>query len=214
MSATLGRVATALVAVLGVVAACGQFQAPTGTIGETARPPTSPDSAAPATPVLPTPSVAVQSAVTVDDRLLLLLPPEVAGVPLNADPDTAAQIAADPALAGSITSVAVAAAFGPMATDTTSDYVVVTLNRLEPGIFDEAFFRDWRTSFDEAVCEQAGGVARHAEAAIEGHQTLIGTCAGGARTYHVYLPASGVILSMQALGEGRFGERVVAGLTE
>jgi hypothetical protein len=213
LSASLGRLATTLVAVLGVVAACGQ-QPATGTIGETAAPPTSPDSVAPATPLLPTASVAVQSPVTVDDRLLLLLPSEVAGVPLNADPETAAQIAADASLAGSIASVAVATAFGPMATDTTSDYVVVTLNRLAPGVFDEAFFRDWRTSFDEAVCDQAGGVARHAEAAIEGHQTFIGSCAGGVRTYHTYLPASGVILSMQALGDGRFGERVVAGLTE
>ena len=180
----------------------------------TPAPPTSPVSRAPVTPAPPTASVAVQSPVTVDDRLLLLLPSEVAGVPLNADPQTAAQIAADPALAGSIASVAVAAAFGPIASDTTSDYVVVTVNRLEPGAFDASFFRDWRTSFDEAVCAQAGGVARHAEAEIEGHPTFIGSCAGGVRTYHTYLPASGVILSMQALGDGRFGERVVAGLTE
>jgi len=215
VSATFGRLATAtaLVGVLGVVAACGQ-PAATETTPEAPALATRTASPAPVTSILPTASVTVPSPVTVDDRLLLLLPSEVAGVPLNADPETAAQIAADPALAGSIASVAVAAAFGPMATDTTPDYVVVTLNRLEPGAFDDAFFRDWRTTFDEAVCGQAGGVVRHAEAEIEEHQTFIGSCAGGVRTYHTYLPASGVILSMQALGDGRFGERVVAGLTE
>ena len=54
----------------------------------------------------------------------------------------------------------------------------------------------------------------HAEAEIAGHQTFIGTCAGGVHTYHVHLPDRDVIVSMQGAGEGRFGELVVAGLTE
>ena len=71
-----------------------------------------------------------------------------------------------------------------------------------------------RDTFDTAVCEQAGGVDGRAEVEIEGRRTYVGTCAGGVRTYHVHLPDSDVIVSMQSVGEGRYGERVVAGLAE
>ena len=96
--------------------------------------------------------------------------------------ETAAQIAADPGLPGSVTAVAVATAFGPPPSDSAADYVVVTLARLRPGVFNVAFFRGWRDSFDAAVCGQAGGIDRRAEVEIEGHQTFIATCAGGVRT--------------------------------
>lgn len=153
-------------------------------------------------------------AIGVDADLLGLLPTDVAGVPLTGDPATAADIAADPILTDAVVGVAVATAFGPLSSDAVGDYVVVTLARLREGVFDETFFRDWRDTFDAAVCAQAGGVDGHAEADIEGHATFIATCAGGVRTYHTHLAASDVIVSMQALGEGRYGERVVAGLTE
>jgi hypothetical protein len=91
---------------------------------------------------------------------------------------------------------------------------VVTVARLRPGTFGDLFFRGWRDTFDEAVCAQAGGVDGHAEADIADQRTYIGTCAGGVRTHHVHLPASDVIVSMQSAGPGRFGERIVAGLTE
>jgi hypothetical protein len=147
--------------------------------------------------------------------LLALLPREVSGVPLTGDPETAAQIALDGTLARSAESVAVATAFGPLPSDDdVGDYVVATLVRLRPGVFDESFFRDWRDTFDAAVCEQAGGVDLHAEAEIDGQRTFIATCAGGVRTYHVHLEARETIVSMQSVGEGRFGERVVEGLTE
>jgi hypothetical protein len=89
----------------------------------------------------------------------------------------------------------------------------VTVARVKPGLFGDLFYRGWRDTFDAAVCEQAGGVAGHAEAEIAGRQTFIGTCAGGVHTYHVHLPDQDVIVSMQAVGDGRFGERVVEGLT-
>ena len=61
---------------------------------------------------------------------------------------------------------------------------------------------------------QAGGVDGHAEAEIGGHQTFIGTCAGGVRTYHVYSPTATSSSRCRARGEGRYGELVVEGLTE
>lgn len=169
----------------------------------------------PATPTMaPTATATGASGVVVDPSLLDLLPPDLDGVPLQPDADTAADIAADGSIAPFVSAIALAAAFGPIATGTPADFVVVTVARLKPRTFDELFFRGWRDTFDAAVCEQAGGVGGHAETDIAGHRTFIGTCAGGVHTYHVYLPASDVIVSMQAVGNGRYGERVVAGLTE
>ena len=178
------------------------------------RPSPSPAPSAPPTDAPASPTVSQAPAVTVDPTLLELLPPDVEGVPLNADPDTAADIAAEESIAPFVSAIALASAFGPISTDTAGDYVVVTVARLRPGAFSDLFFRGWRDTFDSAVCEQAGGVDGNAEADIGGRHTYIGTCAGGVHTYHVHLPARDVIVSMQGLGEGRYGERVVEGLTE
>jgi hypothetical protein len=152
--------------------------------------------------------------ISVDPSLLALLPADIGGVPLTPDPETAAQVAAAESLAPSLSAIAVAAAFGPPPSDAIGDYVVATVARLRTEVFDEAWFRDWRDSFDAGVCEQAGGVAGHAEATLGGHQTFIGSCAGGVHTYHVYLPRQDVVVSLQGIGPGRFGERVIEGLTE
>jgi hypothetical protein len=184
------------------------------------RPSRTPAPASPASPSSPTPTVAPAattagpSGVVVDSSLLDLLPPDLDGVPLEPDAETAAEIAADGSIAPFVSAIALAAAFGPIATDAAADYVVVTVARLKPGTFGDLFFRGWRDTFDGAVCEQAGGLDGHAETEIAGHHSYIGTCAGGVHTYHVHLPVSDVIVSMQSVGEGRYGERVVAGLTE
>ena len=152
------------------------------------------------------------ATVVVDEGLLGILPPLVEGATLTVDAETAtgiaAQVAADPGLAGDLEAVAVALYAGE------ADYAVVTLTRLRDGVFRDDYFRDWRDSFDEAVCAQSGGVEGHAEATIGGRTTFIGTCAGGVRTYHTRLEGPDRIVSLQALGEGRYGERILAGLTE
>ena len=162
----------------------------------------------------PTVPPSASTGIVVDPPLLDLLPGSIDGVAVTPDLDTAAEIASDPALALFVEGIAVATAFGPPATDDAGDYVVVTLARLRPGAFDAGFHRGWRDTFDDAVCGQAGGVDGHAEVEIAGHQTFIGTCLGGIRTYHVHLPDRDVLVSMQAVGERRFGEQIVAGLTE
>ena len=187
-------------------------------------PPTSPSSAATPSPssIAPTgtasaegsPRTTSSTGIVVDPSLLQLLPPAVAGVPLQSDEATAREIAAEPSIAPFVSGLAIAAAFGPAATNALRDYVVVTVARLKPGLFGDLFYRGWRDTFDSAVCEQAGGVDGHAEAQIGGRRTYIGTCAGGVHTYHVHLPAQDVIVSLQGAGNGRFGERVVEGLNE
>jgi hypothetical protein len=176
-------------------------------------PPRPSPTAAPTVPPTPTASPTA-SSVVVDPALLDLLPADIDGVALQADPDTASDIAAEGSIAPFVSAIALASAFGPLATDSPGDYVVVTVARLRAGTFSDLFYRGWRDTFDAAVCEQAGGVDGHAETAIGGHQTFIGTCAGGVHTYHVHLPAQDAIVSMQGLGEGRFAEHVIAGLTE
>lgn len=164
------------------------------------------------------PSAAASSsvgAIAVDAGLLDLLPARVDGIDRQADEATAEEIAGSAELAGSAEALAVAVYVGPpTASASVGDYAVVTMTRLRPGVLGEAFHRDWRDSFDAGVCAQAGGVAGNAEATIEGHRTFIGTCAGGVRTYHVVLDDARVLVSLQALGDSRLGERIVAGLAE
>ena len=176
----------------------------------------------PAPPPSPTPSAGAtasgtsvpSAAVAVDPALLSVLPDAVGGVPLRPDQVTAAEIAREPSIAPFVSSLALAAAFGPPASGAVGDYVVVTVARVKPGLFGDLFFRGWRQTLDTAVCQQAGGVQGAAEATIGGRQTFIGTCAGGTHTYHVHLPERDLIVSMQGGGPGRFGERVVEGLNE
>lgn len=165
---------------------------------------------------LPSSSVATPDssspAVGVDGSLLAILPRTVDDAVMTPDAETAAGIAADvsldPSLATDLDALAVALYAGQ------ADYAVVTITRLRQGPFGEDYFRDWRDSFDEAVCSQAGGVDGNAEAPIGGRRTYIGTCAGGVRTYHVRLTGPDRIVSLQAFGEARYGELILAGLTE
>jgi hypothetical protein len=155
------------------------------------------------------------SGVVVDPTLLDVLPDAIDAVPVAPDAESAGDIAAEASIAPFVSAIAVATAFGPLATNQLGDYAVVTVARLRPGTFSDLFFRGWRDTFDAGVCEQAGGVETgSAETEIAGRRTFVGTCVGGVHTYHLYLPAKDVIVSMQGVGPGRFAERIVAGITE
>ena len=153
--------------------------------------------------------------MSVDPALLAILPEAIDGIPVTPDLESAAEIATEGSIAPFVSAIALATAFGPVATSGLGDYVVVTVARLRPGTFSDLFFRGWRDTFDAAVCEGAGGVeAGSAETDIAGHRTFVGTCVGGVHTYHLHLPANDVIVSMQGLGPARLGERIVARITE
>ena len=97
----------------------------------------------------------------------------------------------------------------------TTDYAVVTVARLRPGVFDDAWFRDWRDSFDTGVCGQAGGVdLGRSEMEIGGRTVFRSTCAGGTVIYHAHLEASDAVVSIQGSGRKDLGRQVIAGLTE
>jgi hypothetical protein len=208
--AARGALAASLVAVLGVglPAACQQpapssapslgTAASTGTASAASSASSTPDAAPPA------------GTVTVDPSLLSILPSEIAGVQMQPAPEDAADIANDPSLAADVEAIAVAAAFPPGASGDV-DVVVASVVRLRPDVFDETFFRDWRDTYDAAACEQAGGLGGNSEAGIDGRTVFIGSCVGGAFTYHLRY-GEDVIVSITAVGAGRFGEFVVKNL--
>lgn len=144
-----------------------------------------------------------------------MLPAAIDGVALEPDAATAAQIAGDPSLAGSAQAIAVALAISPGTSSSGDDLAIVSVIRLRPGVFSDAWYQAWRATYDEGACEVAGGVSGSpSQVSIAGRTAYVGTCAGDARTYHVHLADPTVIVSITAAGGRRFGELVVAALAE
>jgi hypothetical protein len=88
-----------------------------------------------------------------------------------------------------------------------------TVLRFHEGVVTDAFLATG-VPFDAGVCEQAGGVSGTAEAQIGGRQVFIGSCAGGAHTYHAWLGNRGLLVSVSAVGEQRLGEQLVEALRD
>jgi len=105
-----------------------------------------------------------------------------------------------------------ALAYGIAVDSATNDLVVAAVVKLRPGVFNDAFYRSWRATYDRAACAQAGGLAGTAETTIGGRRVDIGTCSGGAHTYHVYLELPGIMISATSVGAKRFGEQLVSNL--
>jgi hypothetical protein len=159
-----------------------------------------------ASPVGSPGGTATGATVPIDPSLLEILPASVAGLPVAAVPDPSG--ADDPGLVETVDRMVQAVVVDPASDAFAYASVIV----LRPGVYDEAFFRSWRDSFDEGACSQAGGVTGHAEATIGGRTAFIGRCDGGVLTYHVRLDDRDAIVSVSALGDSRLGEQLVAGL--
>jgi hypothetical protein len=203
-------VAAMLVVVLSVMA-CGP--APADTATPQASPPVASAPTTPAPTLGPTdppgPSATPASpgsGVVEDLSLLSLVPADVAGVPVRPETVAYAEAASDPAFAANVE----AAAFF-VAVD-ASDLASGVVAQLRPGVFSEGFFRDWRDSYNEGACAQAGGVAGNAEAELGGRTVYITSCAGGLLAYHAHVEDRGVIVSLISVGERRFGEQLMKGI--
>jgi hypothetical protein len=202
---TLRRLRTAaLVVLLPLLVACAPAPSPSQPAAS------SPSAAVVATPPAASVTAPPSTLIAVDPSLLDLLPDAVAGHPLEGSPEAAAESAGDATLAANAESLAVAIA----ADQPTGSFVVASVVQLRPGVYDEEFFRDWRDSFDEGVCAQAGGVSGNAQSEIDGRTVYIGTCAGGVHTYHVYLEAPDAIVSVNSVGEARLGEALMENLPD
>jgi hypothetical protein len=207
--------AVSLVGLALVVTACGGPTpgSPTPASSATGLATSGAPASSPSPTGSPDPSPIPSSDVAVDLTLADHLPASVDGVALEPDPATSAQVAADPGLSEAASALLVSLA--ATGSETADDLAIVSVVRLRPGVFGDAFFRSWRDSYDGAACEAAGGVSGHAETEIGGRATYIGTCAGGAHTYHVRLEGEDdVVVSVTAVGDRRLGEQVIAGLTE
>ena len=147
-------------------------------------------------------------ATAIDPMLLAVLPVAVGGAALTEDPDTEAHDATDPSNAADLAAVAVAI----VVDSDTGDLAVASVVRPRPGVFSDAYFGDWRATFDAGACSQAGGVTGTGTATIARHETFTATCSGGLTTFHVHLADRGLIVSVSSLGQGQFGRLIVEGL--
>ncbi len=91
------------------------------------------------------------------------------------------------------------------------DFATSTVVQLRPGVYSDGFYADWRTSYDEAACAPAGGVASHLQQQVGQHAIDVTLCGGGARTYHAHL-AGDILVSITAVGASEFGALVMAAL--
>jgi hypothetical protein len=141
-----------------------------------------------------------------DDTLLSILAPEVGGAPVTVEDASFDEAARDPAFAEHVDKAAFAVATTP--TDLASGVVA----QLRRGLLDDTFLADWRETYNEGACAQAGGVSTNAETDLGGRTVYITTCGGGLTVYHAAIPERDVIVSLFSIGEGRFGEQLMRDL--
>jgi hypothetical protein len=153
-----------------------------------------------------TPEPSPPPDVVEDAALLGILPAEVDGVPVLPEPASFTDAVTFPDFVANVE----AAAFAIAVRD--PDLASGVVARLRPGVFSDAFYRDWRDSYDEGACSQAGGVGGRAEVQLGGRTVHITTCDGGLLVYHAHLPDRDVVVSVFSVGERRLGERLMAEL--
>ena len=174
-------------------------------------------SAAPATlpntlPASPSNGASVAANVAADPSLLERIPAAKAGLTLTYDPDTTASVAADPSLATDASAIATGLAIPSGQAASPSDFVIVNVVKLRSPKTNDEWFREWRDTYDQAACSNAGGVGGNAEATLGSHEVFIGSCAAGAFTYHTLLDGGSTVVSMTSVGPGRIGEKLMAAI--
>ncbi len=206
-----GRSARLALVCLMLVAGCGSTVPPT-TPGPTTpivpTPTAAPTPAGSPTPQptpLPTPQPS-GAAVLLDETLLKILPPTVAGAPITSEADSFAQAITDPAFVANVDRAAFAVVVDG------NDLASGVIAHLRPGVYSDALWSDWRTTYDEGSCAQAGGVLARASSTSAGREVFVTTCAGGLRVYQAWLSGPGVIVSLFSVGDRKFGEQLMAGL--
>ena len=207
----IDRPVSVLVILALAVAACGTTGPSTPpTIAATPiGPPATlppPETSAPSSPAVTAAPPSSGDGVVRDDSLLAILPSDIDGAPVTVEDESFAEAAADPAFATNVDRAAFAVVTTP--TDLASGVVA----KLRDGVFGDGFFADWRETYNEGACAQAGGVATNAETTLDGRTVYVTTCAGGLLVYHTYLEEQDVIVSLFSLGGGRYGERLIRGL--
>jgi hypothetical protein len=146
--------------------------------------------------------------VELDPTVLAFLPVAVGDVPVTESADEAAQALSDPSLQRIGTAIDAGVAVDQGSGNLVHAWVV----RLRSDRFTDAIFQQWRDSYDEGACAEAGGVVGKAEAPIDGRTVYITSCTTSVRTYHVWLQQAGILISASAIGDGKFGELLMDNL--
>lgn len=198
------------------VAACGSTPGPTRAVLPTtlATPSASAAPAATASPAGGSPGASPVTGfdVVVDQGLLSFIPIGGNGLMQSVDPETTAQVAQDPSLRANASGLFMAMytlIAGTSSAGPGDDIAVVSVVRLRDPAADDAWFRDWRDSYDTAACANAGGVSRHAQTDIGTHTVFIGSCAGGSFTYHTRVADGAIVISIASIGPAHLGETVM-----
>jgi len=205
LRAASGRGVGTAAALLVTLAACTTPAPPSS--GTPTAPPTagSPGVAGPSAAGSLSSSIPSGSAVA-DPSLLSSVAATNAGLTLTYDAETTEGVLRDPTLGTDVAAVATGLAVAPGVSGGTDQFVIVNVVRLRDAALDDSWFRDWRDSYDASACEPAGGVSGHAETKIGDRTVFIGSCAGGAFTYHVRLGDGGLVVSLTSVGPNRLGE--------
>jgi hypothetical protein len=207
--------ATAVVIVLATVAGCGLGPSPSASLAGS----TVPSASNVATTASPTASPLGASGLpdtTQADPSLIsaVLGASQPGLSFQYDAETTANVAGDPGLTKDASSLGIGL-YTVAGQNPVQDYAIVSVLRLrDPGAADDEWFRAYRDSYDESACAQAGGVARHAQTEIERHTVFIGSCAGGAFTYHLRTKTDDLVVSITGVGPGKLGERLAGAVSD
>jgi hypothetical protein len=129
-------------------------------------------------------------------------------VTLTFDAPTSADVAAEPGLAEDVEALAIGMYSSGGAASAGPDLAIVNVVRLRDPAEDDDWFRDWRDSYDDAACANAGGVERRAETVLGNRTFFVASCGGGAFTYHVRVGDRGSVISLTSIGPGRLGEEL------
>jgi hypothetical protein len=150
------------------------------------------------------------TGVQPDPSLLDLVPATEAHATLTYDPQVTADVAADPDLVGNISYLAIGLG-RPVGADVNDpNFAIVNVARpRDENAVNDAWFRDWRDSYDEPACAQAGGVARHSQTEIAGVTVFTAACTNGAFTYHALIADRGIVLSITSVGPANLGRTIV-----
>lgn len=212
------RVATGLPILVGLViglSACGTStpSSPTipsaspGSSGISSPASAGPPSAAPTATAAGPSATPSRSAVEADPGLFAFIGDAGGGLTFQYDTETTTRVAADPDLAINAVGLAIGLYTVPNQQPIV-DFAIVSVVHLRDATVDDAWYRSYRDSYDTGACAQSGGVAGHAESTIGANHVFIGSCAGGAFTYHVRLPSQPIVVSITAAGPARLGERL------
>ena len=203
-AASARRVGLGLILALGLAACADAGPAASSDAGPTASRQVAP---------IPTPSptaAATAGPLAIDASLLAILPKSVAGFALQPAAQTAAGMISNADLQRSASALAVGYVIAA-GNSRSDDLAVATVIRLRPGVYSDTFYSDWRTSYNAAACDQAGGVSSHIQQYNGQHQVEVTVCGQGARTLHTHL-AGDILVSITAVGDRKFGDLVMNGL--